>query len=102
MCLTHSKSLLLAMLAGLTLGGMGAATGGTEEPKLEKPLHFVERPDMRPQLEARLPQPVVGELTEEDILVASKMLISDLRSPGRIRLRDMIDPRYPKKHGLTD
>ncbi len=69
--------------------------------KDEKPLHFVEKPDMKPQF-PWLPHKVEGEVTEEDIYVASKGFISDICIPSKIRFRNFIDPRYLKKHGLTD
>lgn len=99
------------------LGGIGAGVGlfmsplalaQAEPPKQppaqeeNKPPHFVEKPDMKPQLDMRLPYEVVGEPTEEQILVASKTFISDSRDPGKVRFRELIDPRYLKKHGLTD
>ena len=67
----------------------------------DKPLHFVEKPNMKGQFNW-LPHKVEGELTEESILVPSKAFIADLRQPGKSRFRDWIDPRYLKKHGLTD
>jgi hypothetical protein len=69
--------------------------------KEEKPLHFVEKSDMKPQF-SWLPHKVEGGVTEESIYVASKAFISDICLPGKIRFRDFIDPRYLKKHGLTD
>lgn len=114
---TKIKSVLtLGRVVGLILGGMGAGVGlfmspvamAQAEPpeqspaKAEKPPHFVEKPDMKPQLDDRLPYKIEGEPTEEIILVASKTFISDIRNPGKIRLRELIDPRYLKKHGLTD
>jgi hypothetical protein len=68
----------------------------------EKPPHFVEKPDMKPQIDSMLPFKVEGELTEESILVRSKEFIADSRNPGKTRFRELIDPRYLKKHGLTD
>jgi hypothetical protein len=127
MFMTKSKGVLTVVLVvGLALGGVGAAFGlltnpvawaRTEPPKQppakeekppvgtakgDKPLHFVEKPDMKPQLDIRLPYKVEGELTEEQLLVASKAFIADSRLPGRIRFRELLDPRYLKKHGLTD
>ena len=69
--------------------------------KDEKPLHFVEKPDMKPQF-GWLPPQVEGEVTEENIYVPSKGFISNICLPGKVRFRDFIDPRYLKKHGLTD
>jgi hypothetical protein len=57
---------------------------------------------MKPLLDTRVPYKVEREPTEEEILVASKSFISDIRNPGKIRFRELIDPRYLKKHGLTD
>jgi len=125
---TKIKSVLaVVLIAGLAVGGIALGVGlstnpvavaqaetPTEAPvkkdspappvvpkKEEKPLHFVEKPDMKPQF-AWLPHKVEGEVTEEDIYVASKGFIADICLPGKIRLRDFIDPRYLKKHGLTD
>jgi hypothetical protein len=129
MCKTKIKSVLTVVLvAGLALGGIGAGFGlltnavavaRAEPPKRtpakeenstspvatnkdDKPPHFIEKPDMKPQLDTLLPYEVVGEPTEEDILVPSKAFIADIRNPGKIRFRELIDPRYLKKHGLTD
>ena len=114
---TKIKSMLTVLpVARLALGGMGAGLGlciapvamAQEEAQKpspateEKPPHFVEKTDMKPQLDEKLPYEVVGELTEENILVPSKAFISDIRNPGKIRFRELIDPRYLKKHGLTD
>lgn len=116
MFMTQIKSVLtVGQILGLALGGIGGlglfmtpvAVAQAEPPKeapaqKEKPPHFVEKPDMKPQLDERLPYKVEGELTEESILVPSKAFISDIRNPGKIRFRELIDPRYLKKHGLTD
>lgn len=115
MFMTKIKSVLTAaQVAGLALGGSGlfmspVAAAQAEAPKqlpakevVEKPPHFVEKPDMKPQLDDKLPYEVVGEPTEESILVASKTFISDIRDPGKVRFRELIDPRYLKKYGLTD
>jgi RNA polymerase sigma factor (sigma-70 family) len=69
--------------------------------KEEKPLHFVEKPDMKAQF-PWLPHKVEGEVTEEYIYVSSKAFIADIVLPGKNRFRELIDPRYLKKHGLTD
>ena len=69
--------------------------------EMEKPLHFVEKLDMKPQFDW-LPLKIEGDVTEEDIYVASKGFIGNICLPGKIRLRDFLDPRYLKKHGLTD
>jgi len=79
--------------------GIAERTTADEPP--ESPPHFVEKPDMQPQF-AWLPHKVEGEVTEETIYVASKEFIADIRNPGKVRFRDFIDPRYLKKHGLTD
>ena len=127
MFVTKLKSVLAVVLVvGLVLGGIGLGVGLSSSPaavaqaespkqppakeekpppvaakKEEKPLHFVEKPDMKPQF-AWLPHKVEGEVTEENIYGASKGFISDICIPGKIRFRDFIDPRYLKKHGLTD
>ena len=127
MIMTKIKCVLTVVrVVGLALGGIGAGAGlftspvavaqaeppateekpaATEEKPAateEKPPHFVEKPDMKPQLDIRLPYKVEREPTEEEILVPSKAFISDIRNPGKIRFRELIDPRYLKKHGLTD
>jgi hypothetical protein len=128
MIMTKIKSVLSGVrvavavaVAGSALGGMGVGLGlffmgpvavaQAEAPQpqappaaeeTEMPPHFVEKPDMKPQVDNRLPYEVVGEPTEEQILVASKTFISDSRNPGKVRFRELIDPRYLKKHGLTD
>ena len=127
MFMTKIKSVLAVVLVvGLVLGGIGLGVGLSSSPaavaqaespkqppakeekpppvaakKEEKPLHFVEKPDMKPQF-AWLPHKVEGEVTEENIYGAIKGFISDICIPGKIRFRDFIDPRYLKKHGLTD
>lgn len=73
----------------------------TTAKQVEKPLHFVEKPDMKPQF-GWLPHKVEGQVTAEDIYVPSKAFIADICNPGKTRIRDLIDPRYLKKHGLTD
>jgi RNA polymerase sigma factor (sigma-70 family) len=129
MFMTKIKSVLAVVLVvGLALGGIGLGVGLSTNPaavaqaetpkeapvkkesptppvatkKEEKPLHFVEKPDMKPQLDTKLPYKVEGEPAEMDVSVPSKAFIADICLPGRIRLRDLIDPRYLKKHGLTD
>jgi hypothetical protein len=117
MIMTKIQSVLTVMRVVVVLGGFGvglfispvavaqAKPPATEEKptaKEEKPPHFVEKPDMKPLLDTRLPYKIEREPTEEDILVASKAFISDIRNPGKIRFRELIDPRYLKKHGLTD
>ncbi len=57
---------------------------------------------MKPQLDTKLPYKVEGEPAEMDVSVPSKAFIADICLPGRIRFRELIDPRYLKKHGLTD
>ena len=96
MVVTRREALAAAVVGGL------AMTGVAQDKHPDKPLHFVEKPDMKPQMDRRLPYQVEGELTEDSILVPSKAFIADLRLPGRIRFRELIDPSYLKKHGLTD
>ncbi len=74
-----------------------------EQPKAkeERPPHFVEKPDMKPQF-GWLPQKIEGNVTPENIYVPSKAFIADICLPGKTRIRDLIDPRYLEKHGLTD
>jgi hypothetical protein len=127
MFMTKIKSVLAVVLVvGLALGGIGLGVGLSTNPvavaeseppkqpptkeenppvatgKEEKPLHFVEKPDMKPQLDTKLPYKVEGEPAEMDVSVPSKAFIADICLPGRIRFRDLLDPRYLEKHGLTD
>src|SRR5687768_16439904 len=112
MFMTKIKTVLVVLVVGLAFGGMRlgvlsthrAAVAQAEPPKQppakeEKPLHFVEKPDMKPQLERKLPYTVP---TDENPLVPSKAFIADIVLPGKVRFRELIDPRYLKKHGLTD
>jgi hypothetical protein len=94
------KSVLIVVVVGLAPGGIGTGFGQSHV-KEDKPLHFVEKPDMKPQFGCS-PHKVEGELTEEDIYVPSKAFIADIVLPGKTRFRELIDPRYLKKHGLKD
>ncbi len=112
MIMTRIKSVLTAVqvigLAGAGLFMSPVAMAQAEAPKqppakeADKPPHFVEKPDMKPQLDTGPSYKIVGEPTEEQILVASKTFIADIRDPGKVRFRELIDPRYLKKYGLTD
>ena len=128
MFMTKIKSVLTVVLVvGLALGGIGAGVGllsnpaavaRTEPPKQppakgegptppvatkgdDKPPHIVERTDMKGRLESFLPLQF-GELTEDAILVASKSFFAKMQTYPDIRFREFFDPRYLKKHGLTD
>src|SRR5262249_18626966 len=75
--------------------------------KDEKPPHVVEKPDKKAKVDTFsrfLPIKVVGEPTEGLLLEASGLFISRMppSTHGDIRFRDFFDPRYLKKHGLTD
>jgi hypothetical protein len=128
---TKIKSVLTVVLvAGLTLGGIASGFGlftnpvaeaRTEPPKTppakeespmppvatkkdEKPPHIVEKPDMKGRMESPwLPHKVVdGKVTEQDLLIASKSFFAKINTYPDIRFREFFDPRYLKKHGLTD
>jgi hypothetical protein len=43
-----------------------------------------------------------GELTEDAILIGSKSFFAKMQTYPDIRFREYFDPRYLKKHGLTD
>jgi hypothetical protein len=123
MFMTKIKSVLTVMLVvGLALGGIGAGVGHlmnpvavaqTESPKQppakeenptppvatkkdEKPPHIVEKPDMK-GLE-------VGTTDEgpEGCIVVVKSFFASMPLHHERRLREYFDPRYLKKHGLTD
>jgi hypothetical protein len=75
--------------------------------KDEKPPHVVEKPDKKARVDtfARyLPIKVVGELTKETLVEPNMLFISRMppSTHADVRFRDLIDPRYLKKHGLTD
>lgn len=71
-------------------------------PKVDKPPHAVEKPDMKGRMESRLPWKLDREPTEETIRIATKTFVSDLNTHPQYRLREFFDPRYLKKHGLAD
>ncbi|MDB5311565.1 MAG: sigE 18 [Gemmataceae bacterium] len=74
------------------------------QPKADTP-HIVEKPDMKGRMASQLPEKVErvgGEPTQEDILRLSKTFFSKMRTYPDIRFREFFDPRYLKKHGLTD
>jgi hypothetical protein len=124
MFMTRIKSVLTVVLVlGLALGGIGAGFGlltnpvavaGTEPPKQppakeesptspvatkkdEKPPHIVEKPDMK----GRMPSGLPSEATEDGSVVV-KSFFAKMRTYPDIRFREFFDPRYLKKHGLTD
>jgi hypothetical protein len=75
--------------------------------KDEKPPHVIEKPDKKAKVDtfARfLPIKVTGEPTEDLLLEASMLFVSRMppTTHGDLRFRDFFDPRYLKKHGLTD
>jgi hypothetical protein len=126
------KSVLTVVLVtGMALGGIGsgfgrftnpAAVARAETPKEapvkkespaspvatqkdEKPPHVVEKPDKKAGVDtfAHGPTKVVGEPNEDLLLSESKLFMSRMPSGhGDLRFRDLFDPRYLKKHGLTD
>ena len=124
--------LAVVLVAGLALGGIGAGAGlftnpaavaQTEPPKQppakeesspppvatkkdDKPPHIVEKPDKVAGVDTfrNLRFKVVGEPTEDSLLADSKLFMSRMppSTHGDVRFRDFFDPRYLKKHGLTD
>lgn len=129
MFMTKIKSVLVV---GLALGGIGFGVGyfansaavaesetSNEAPvkkespaspvadeEEEKPPHLVEKLDKVAGVDTfrSLRFELEGEPTEEGLLVASKLFISRMppSTHGDIRFRDLFDPRYLEKHGLTD
>jgi len=123
MFMTKLKSVLTVVLVvGLALGGIGAGVGlfpnpvavaQAEPPKQppakeesptspvatkkdEKPPHIVEKPDMKGQ-KVGLPSP-----GPEGCVVVVKSFFASMPLHHERRLREYFDPRYLKKHGLTD
>jgi hypothetical protein len=73
----------------------------------EKPPHVFEKPDKKAKVDTFsrfLPIKVVGEPTEGLLLEASMLFISRMppSTHDDVRFRDFFDPRFLKKHGLTD
>jgi RNA polymerase sigma factor (sigma-70 family) len=131
MSVTKIKSVLTVVLVvGLALGGIGAGFGlftnsvavaRTEPPKQppakeespaapvatkkdEKPPHIVEKTDMKGRMESPwLPHKVQdGKPTEDGLLIGSKSFFAKMQTYPDIRFREFFDPRYLKKHGLTE
>jgi hypothetical protein len=124
MFMTKINSVLTAVpVVGLALGGIGVGFGPftnpvavawTEPPKQppateesstspvaakkdEKPPHIVEKTDMKGRMESGLPCQAV-----EDGSVVVKSFFAKMPTYPDIRFREFFDPRYLKKHGLTD
>jgi hypothetical protein len=123
MSMTKFRSALTVPVVGLALGGLGAGFGlltipvavaGTEQSKRppakeasptppaatkkdEKPPHIVEKPDMK----GRMPSGLPSEATEDGSVVVKSFFAKTPTYPD-IRFREFFDPRYLKKHGLTD
>lgn len=108
------KSVPIRVLAArFSLSGIGAGLGllmspmasaQTEPAKEEKPPHIVEKPEMKGRMESPwLPHKIHdGKVTEEDLLIASKTFLAKMHTYPDIRFREFFDPRYLKKHGLTE
>jgi hypothetical protein len=82
-------------------------TGVAEDKHPEKPPHIVEKPDKTARVDtfARyMPIKAAGELKKENLLEPSMLFISRMPPSTHedLRFRDFFDPRYLKKHGLTD
>jgi hypothetical protein len=76
-----------------------------KEAEDKKPPHVVEKTEKVAGVDTfrNLRFEVVGEPTEDSLLGASKLFMSRMPSGhDDLRFRDFFDPRYLKKHGLTD
>jgi hypothetical protein len=131
MFMTKIKSVLAVVLVvGLSLGGIGLGVGLSPNPaavaqaetpkeapvkkesttspvatkKDEKPPHIVEKTDMKGRMESPwLPHKVQdGKPTEDGLLIGSKSFFAKMQTYPDIRFREFFDPRYLKKHGLTE
>jgi hypothetical protein len=99
MLVTRREALAAAVAGGL------AMTGAAQDKKPDKPPHIVEKTDKKAGVDtfAHGPTKVVGVPTEDCLLAESKLFMSRMPSGhGDVRFRDFFDPRYLKKHGLTD
>ena len=63
----------------------------------DTPPHIVEKPDMKGRMESGLPSGAT-----EDGAVVVKSFFAKMPTYPDIRFREFFDPRYLKKHGLTD
>jgi hypothetical protein len=105
MFMTKIKSVLPAVLVvGLGLGlSTNPAVAQPRTPKEapvkkdEKPPHIVEKTDMKGRIESGLPSRATG-----DGAVVVKSFFAKMATYPDIRFREFFDPRYLKKHGLTD
>ncbi|WP_202947335.1 hypothetical protein, partial [Zavarzinella formosa] len=66
-------------------------------PQADKPPHIAEKPDMMGRMASGLPSRAT-----EDGSVVVKSFFAKMATYPDIRFRDFFDPRYLKKHGLTD
>jgi hypothetical protein len=66
-----------------------------------RPPHIVEKIDMKGRMVSGLPFPA-EEPTEDGLAVVTKSFFAKMRTYPDIRFREFFDPRYLKKHGLTD
>jgi hypothetical protein len=70
--------------------------------KDDVPKHIVEKPDMK-GVSVGFPYKLTLELAREHLVVATKaFIVRTGGAMGSTRFRDYFDPRYLKKHGLTD
>jgi hypothetical protein len=81
----------------LVPGGLALAGAAVATKKDEKPPHIVEKTDMKGRMESGLPSQAV-----EDGAVVAKSFFAKMPTYPDIRFREFFDPRYLKKHGLTD
>jgi hypothetical protein len=87
------------------VAGVLAMTGAAQDKQSDKPPHVVEKPDKKAGVDtfAHGPTKVVGDPNEDLLLSESKLFMSRMPSGhGDLRFRDFFDPRYLKKHRLTD
>jgi hypothetical protein len=99
MLVTRREALAAAVVGGL------AVTGAAQDKQSDKPPHIVEKPDKKAGVDtfAHGPAKVVGEPNEDLLLSMSKLFMSRMPSGhDDLRFRDFFDPRYLKKHGLTN
>ncbi len=91
MVVTRREALAAAVAGGLTM------TGAAQDKQPEKPPHIVEKPDMKGRMVSGLP----SQATEDGAVVV-KSFFAKMPTYPDIRFREFFDPRYLKKHGLTD
>ena len=91
MVVTRREAFAAAVVSGL------AMTGAAEDKQNDKPPHIVEKPGMKGRMTSGLPCTAT-----EDGAVVVKSFFAKMPTYPDIRFREFFDPRYLKKHGLTD